>query len=131
MSMNILDRLLPSRALLRKIHLYLALGAGFLVALMGLTGSLSVYREEIDQLLNPDLIVEAPQDGRFQSLDRIMAAVHRAHPDRDGVWTLEMPSSPNSTITAWFDKPRETYFELYAPLILKRAVKNCQISVTD
>lgn len=116
--MNILDRLLPSRALLRKIHLYLALGAGFLVALMGLTGSLSVYREEIDRLLNPDLIIDAPQDSRYQSLDRIMTAVRRAHPDRDGVWTLEMPASPGGTITAWFDKPRESYFELYAPLMV-------------
>jgi uncharacterized iron-regulated membrane protein len=100
-----------------KVHLYLALTAGFFFALMGLTGSISVYREEIDALLNPQLVIEQPQ-GQYQSLDRIMAAVRQAHPDRYGAWTLEMPRSPHGMATAWYDKPRETYFELYAPLMV-------------
>ncbi|MDD1627659.1 MAG: PepSY domain-containing protein [Methylococcaceae bacterium] len=100
-----------------KAHLYLALSAGFLFALMGLSGSLSIYREELDGLLNPQLIIEEPQ-GKYQSLDRIMASVHAAHPNRYGSWTLEMPRSPQGMITAWYDKPTETFFELYAPLMV-------------
>lgn len=100
-----------------KVHLYLALIAGFFFALMGLTGSVSVYREELDELLNPRLVIEQPQ-GKYQSLDRIMAAVRQAHPDRHGAWTLEMPRSPHSMATAWYDKPQETFFELYAPLMV-------------
>ncbi len=84
---------------------------------MGLTGSISVYREELDQLLNPQLVIEQPS-GKRQSLDKIMAAVQAAHPNRLGSWTLEMPRSPHSMITVWYDKPRETFFELYAPLMV-------------
>jgi uncharacterized iron-regulated membrane protein len=108
---------LLNRAIWLKIHLYLALIAGFFFALMGLTGSISVYREELDELLNPKLVIDQPS-GKRQSLDKIMAAVQTAHPDRYGSWTLEMPRSPHSMITVWYDKPRETFFELYAPLMV-------------
>lgn len=111
-----LQRLLH-RATWLKIHLYLALIAGFFFALMGLTGSISVYREELDELLNPRLVIEQPA-GKRQSLDKIISAVQAAHPNRYGSWTLEMPRSAHGMITVWFDKPRETYFELYAPLMV-------------
>ncbi len=100
-----------------KLHLYLALSAGLIFALLGLTGSISVYREELDELLNPQLVIEQPQNS-YQSLDKIMASVKKAHPDRYGSWTLEMPRTPHSMMTAWYEKPRETYFELYAPLMV-------------
>jgi uncharacterized iron-regulated membrane protein len=108
---------LLNRTIWLKIHLYSALIAGFFFALMGLTGSISVYRQELDELLNPKLVIEQPS-GKRQSLDKIMAAVQTAHPDRYGSWTLEMPRSPHSMITVWYDKPRETFFELYAPLMV-------------
>lgn len=100
-----------------KIHLYLALIAGFFFALMGLTGSLSLYREELDQLLNPELVIEQPSAKR-QSLDKIMTAVYAAHPDRHGSWTLELPRSAHGMVTVWYDKPRETFFEFHAPLMV-------------
>ena len=115
--MQLSIRRLLNRAIWFKIHLYLALIAGFFFALMGLTGSLSVYREELDALLNPQLVIEQPS-GQRQSLDKIMAAVQTAHPNRYGSWTLEMPRSAHGMITVWYDKPRETFFELYAPLMV-------------
>ena len=111
-----IQRLL-TRSTWLKVHLYLALSAGFFFALMGLSGSLSIYREELDELLNPQLVIEEPQ-GKYQSLDRIMASVRAAHPNRYGSWTLEMPRSPHGMVTAWYDKPTETFFELYAPLMV-------------
>ena len=105
------------RATWLKIHLYLAIIAGFFFALMGLSGSLSIYREELDELLNPQLVIEEPQ-GIYQSLDRIMASVHAANPSRYGSWTLEMPRSRHGMITAWYEKPTETFFEMYAPLMV-------------
>ncbi len=42
-----------------KVHLYLALLVGFLFALIGLSGSINVYHEQIDALLNPALTIEA------------------------------------------------------------------------
>jgi uncharacterized iron-regulated membrane protein len=105
------------RAAWLKLHLLLALGAGFLFALLGLTGSLGIYREDIDALLNPRLAIDHPEGG-YQSLDKIIAAVRAAHPDRHGAWTLEMPRSPRGMVTVWFEKPRETYFKWYAPLMV-------------
>ncbi len=100
-----------------KVHVYLALSIGLFLALIGLTGSLSIYREEIDIFLNPQLMIERPQ-GKYQSLDKMIAAVKAVHPDRYGVWTLEMPRISSGMVTAWYDKPRETFFELYAPLMV-------------
>jgi uncharacterized iron-regulated membrane protein len=108
---------LPLRLIWLKVHLWLALSAGLFFVLIALTGSISVYREAIDEWVNPQLVIDNPQ-GEWQSLDRIMAAVRKVHPERYGAWTLEMPRTPHSMMTAWFDKPRETYFELYAPLMV-------------
>lgn len=99
------------------VHLFIALSLGFVFALIGFTGSVSVYREELDAFLNPELVIENPQ-GEYRSLDDIIAAVREAHPKRYGEWTLEMPTSPDRMVTVWFDKPTETFFERYAPLMV-------------
>jgi uncharacterized iron-regulated membrane protein len=100
-----------------KLHRCLALSAGLLFALMGLAGSLNVYREELDEFLNSELVIEEPQ-GRYQSLDRIMAAVRAAHPQRHGSWTLELPRSRSGPVTAWYETPAETRGKFYAPLMV-------------
>ncbi|HYE36094.1 PepSY-associated TM helix domain-containing protein [Methylocaldum sp.] len=107
----------PARNAWLKLHLYLALGIGFLFVLMGLSGSLSVYREELDELLNPRLVIEEPK-GEYLPLDRIMAALRVAHPNRYGAWILEMPRSRQGMITAWYEQPHETVGEFYAPLMV-------------
>lgn len=106
-----------TRALWLKCHIYLALIFGFFFALLGLTGALSVYREDIDLLLNPGLRVEANQTTPL-SLDIILDKVRKAHPDRHGAWTLELPHQAGGTITAWFDNPKESVDEFYAPLMV-------------
>ncbi|AMK79050.1 MULTISPECIES: PepSY-associated TM helix domain-containing protein [Methylomonas] len=98
-------------------HVYLALSLGLIFALIGLTGSLSIYREELDSLFNPHLQVDAPQTPAL-SPDKIAAAVRAAHPDRHGAWTLEMPRTPDGMITAWFEKPKESVDAFYAPLMV-------------
>lgn len=106
-----------TRAVWLECHVYLALLFGLFFALMGLTGSLSVYREEIDALLNPDLIVDQPRAEPL-SLDKILAQVRKQHPNRHGAWTLEMPRTERGTITAWFEKPAESVDAYYAPLMV-------------
>lgn len=106
-----------TRAVWLKVHVYLALSLGLLFALTGLSGSLNVYREELDELLNPQLVINPPK-GPMLGPDKIIAAVRNAHPNRHGVWTLEMPRTPQGVMTAWFEKPRETIDESYAPLMV-------------
>lgn len=106
-----------NRAIWLKCHLYLALVFGLLFSLIGLTGSLSVYREEIDSLLNPELMIQAQPDQAL-SLDKILAQVRKVHPNRHGAWTLEMPRTPDAPITVWFDNPKESVDSFYAPLMV-------------
>jgi uncharacterized iron-regulated membrane protein len=99
------------------LHRYLALSAGLLMAIIGLTGSVSLYRDTLDALFNPALTIEHSQ-ANYQSLDKILDAVKKAHPDRHGAWTLEMPDASHDTVTAWFEKPYETTGQIYAPLMV-------------
>ena len=112
----------PGERLLRrdywlKAHVGLALTFGLLFALLGLSGSLSIVRDDVDELLNPRLVVDNPGGERLP-LDKIMAAAQAAHPSRHGEWVLELPHSPRGMMTAWYEKPHETFGELYAPLMV-------------
>ena len=100
-----------------KLHFYLALLFGLLFSLQGLTGSLIIYRDQIDHWLMPHHTLE-PNQAQPLSLDQIIAAVRAAHPDRHGVWTLELPRSKHDVLLAWFEKPRETFGAFYAPLMV-------------
>lgn len=115
--MRLLTLLRLDRSTWLTLHLYLALSVGLFFAILGFSGSVSIYREEIDRLLNPDLVV-AQATGPLLSLDKIMLALRIEHPKRYGSWTLEMPQSPDGMITAWFDKPHETIDQRYAPLMV-------------
>ena len=99
------------------LHLVLALSVGFLFVLQGITGSINLFRDEIDQFLHPELIV-TPEPHPPLSLDQILSIVRSAEPERNGVWTLELPRSPQQALVAWFEKPRETVGEFYAPYML-------------
>lgn len=99
------------------LHLYLALIFGFLFAILGFTGSVSIYREELDRFFNSELVIDQPR-AQLQSLDKVMLALRIEHPKRYGTWTLELPRSRDGMITAWFDKPHETIDALYAPLMV-------------
>jgi len=115
MSFNLPRNLL--RKIWRQSHVFLALAVGLLFVLQGITGSFSVYREELDKLFNPELHVEAKAN-QFLPLDTILAEIRKAHPDRHGSWVLEMPVSPDGALTAWFEKPRESVDLWYAPLMV-------------
>jgi uncharacterized iron-regulated membrane protein len=81
---------LVRRKLWLKIHLWLGLCVGAAWVIVGLTGSINVFRWDIDEWLNPKLIVANPR-ATTQSLDSILETLHAAHPERTGTWSLEMP----------------------------------------
>lgn len=110
-------RVLALRRVWLRVHRLLALGVGFLFALMGLTGSLNVFGPELDRWLNPDLRVAA--EGRAQRpMNELVAAIKSAHPRRYGAWTLMMPGGDGGVVTAWYERPVETDGEFYAPLMV-------------
>jgi len=100
-----------------KFHSLIGLTVGLLFSLIGITGSLSIYHDELDELFNP-LLKNQSNTGPTLPLDTIMASVRFAHPSRHGEWILEMPRTPHGMLTAWYEKPHETFGEYYAPLMV-------------
>ncbi len=58
--------------------------AGTIIVVVSLTGTILVYRDEIDQALNPELF-NAPAQGKKLSFQQITEQLKRDHPD----WKLE------------------------------------------
>ncbi len=63
-------------------HLILGGFAGFIIAIVGLSGSILVFREEIDRALNPALFKVLEQQHRL-SFAEIIPAVKKNHPELD------------------------------------------------
>jgi uncharacterized iron-regulated membrane protein len=84
-----------------KIHLYLGLTVGLLFALMGLTGSLMVFGEEIDAAFNPGLLHVAPQENKadFQTVE---TAVKNSFPDGK-IYRIKMPRGPGEVYEFWMN----------------------------
>lgn len=65
------------------VHLYLGLSAGLLLAVVGLTGGLLVFYQELQEVLNPELSIVSlpdPAQRQLRSLDDIVAAAENAKP---------------------------------------------------
>ncbi|OAI06308.1 PepSY-associated TM helix domain-containing protein [Methylomonas methanica] len=99
------------------VHLYIGLSLGLIVAMVGLTGSLLVFYIDLDEWLNPQLIISESSTQR-QSYEDIFQALRRAEPARQRGWRLEIPDDPQRAITARYYKPQETAHHGFAPLML-------------
>ncbi|MFT4032281.1 MAG: PepSY-associated TM helix domain-containing protein [Siphonobacter sp.] len=62
-----------------KWHLYLGIGAGLIVSIIGLTGSILVFQDEIDEALNPDLFVVLRQQRKLP-FDEIIPILQHKYP---------------------------------------------------
>lgn len=80
------------RSFIRRVHLWLGLGAGALFVLMGLTGSFLVFYQAIDAALHPEVRIQAtgPAPGWGSPVwDQALATVRAQWPDRPGPWRFE------------------------------------------
>jgi uncharacterized iron-regulated membrane protein len=68
------------RKLWLKVHLWLGLSLGLILAVIGLTGSVLVFWREIDQALNSSLYQASASAGPIKSIDEMMAAAESAAP---------------------------------------------------
>ena len=73
---------------MRRVHLWLGLSAGVLLALTGLTGSLLVFYPEIDTLIHAQ--DRAVPDVRPQSWAAVDKGLRSEFPDRGGAWRIEI-----------------------------------------
>jgi uncharacterized iron-regulated membrane protein len=96
------------RKLWLSVHLWLGLILGFFLAVFGVTGSILVFYEEIDNILNADLrIVQAPQQGEsaYHSLAEIQAAAVAAMPPQAKLKFVNYPADAASSYRLGFIIP--------------------------
>lgn len=85
------------RTVLRKIHLYIALWLGALLALAGVTGSLLVYKHAIDKWLNADMMqVEA--QGAYQPFLDLIEVANQVSPIKDPPHHLFLPEEKDDVL---------------------------------
>jgi len=84
------------------VHLWVGLSLGLLAAVIGVTGSLLVFRHEIDSRLAPALLRVEPV-GYAQPPEAMLAAVERAYPE-ERVQHLMMPPGPTDAAEFWMRK---------------------------
>lgn len=95
------------RRLFTLLHRWVGIGAGAVVALIGLTGSTLVFRAEIDRALNPELLVVAPGAERLP-VSTLVEAAAAAYP-ADTAWRLRMPLEPDASLEVWMNAAPDRY----------------------
>lgn len=106
------------RKLIFDIHLWVGLTVGLLLVMAGLTGSILVFDEEIDAVLNPGLLSVTPGEERAP-LQRVVASVAAAYPEHP-VSYIRMPRGPSETyeVTTAGTDPLEIFVDPYRGTIL-------------
>ena len=82
-----------TRTIIRTVHRWLGLMLGGLLVATAGSGTLLVFRHEIDRAIDPHLYRATP--GRDVGLDRVYTSVEQVFPGR-AVATVECPSMPRA-----------------------------------
>jgi uncharacterized iron-regulated membrane protein len=101
-----------------QIHLYTGLLIGALITLSGLTGSLLVFGQELDEALNPNLLCVSPQ-GEPVSIQMVIDAVRQNYPTHD-LKRIKLPQDIQSTyeVRLNFGERVKVYIDPYTNQIL-------------
>ena len=99
------------------VHCYIGLWLGLLLAVIGLTGSILVFYIELDEWLNPNLVIEQTGSERL-SYQQLWQNLKASESSRPNGWRFEIPDHPNRAITARYYKPQETSHHGFAPLMV-------------
>ena len=86
-----------ARKLFNDIHLWLGIGAGLILFVVCLTGTILAFAEEIKQALNPELYkVEVPEGGKKLSLEQISEKVSEQLPEGGQIFHIYIPNDANA-----------------------------------
>ena len=98
-----------ARRIVYYVHLSLGLGAGGLIALIGLTGSAIVFGPELDRWLNPHLLTVVPH-GEPISLQAALMAARQAYPERHPLLVSVPESSDKLYMVRMHAEPDQEFF---------------------
>lgn len=99
------------KKLLWKIHNWVGLYAGLMIAFLSLTGAAALFRPEVDQLLNPQLTKVQPSPQRA-SLSKAVKEVLEMHPDKY-LFEVELP---REHLDSWNIRLRPNEAEEFNPM---------------
>ncbi|MFN4005574.1 MAG: PepSY-associated TM helix domain-containing protein [Hylemonella sp.] len=117
------------RRLWLQVHGVLGLLLGLPLVLMGLTGSVLVYYNEIDRALNPSIRPLAVAHPPI-SLAQVQQSLWQAEPQRDGSWRVELPLSHDAALTARYYQPAQRQGRFFAPLMLTLDPASLEVTST-
>ena len=103
-----LTQLKHRRKLWLNVHLWLGLGLGLFLSLLGMTGSILVFYDEIDKALNAELMqVNAPPQGEaaFKPFADIMAAANTVLPTTATIDFVTFPSDAKASYVFSYLRP--------------------------
>lgn len=112
-------RLRTWRRLWLDVHLYLGLFVGALLVVFGLTGSILVFWQEIDEWLNPALLtVVIPAgslDGElgYRPLGEILAAAEQAAPPGSRVTQIYGPGHSEGVMAVYVEQPSKAWARIF------------------
>ncbi len=106
-----------ARRLWLNVHLSLGITVGVLFALLGLTGSVLTFYQEIDRTLNAE-IRPSGSPNKPPSIQAIADRIKHNYPDRKKSWRIEMPMSADAPIALRYYRPHETAGKTFAPLMV-------------
>ncbi|HEX8491953.1 MAG TPA: PepSY-associated TM helix domain-containing protein [Pyrinomonadaceae bacterium] len=107
------------RKLIFKAHMYVGLCVGLLLALMGLTGSMLVFGDELDVFLNPSLLSVEPRGERV-SIEDVLKSVRQAYPS-EKVARIRFPHEREGTYELCFEAKTDArcvYVDPYSAAVL-------------
>lgn len=105
-----LESLKRRRKLWLSVHLYLGLGAGAVLLVIALTGSVLTFWQEIDRWLNPELSLVNPADTKqeLKPMHEIIAAATAAMPANATLSFAYPPHFPEMAYFFFYDVPAST-----------------------
>lgn len=107
------------RQLIFKAHMYVGLCVGLLLALMGLTGSMLVFGDELDEFLNPALL-SVEQRGERVSIEDVLKSVRQTYPS-EKVARIRFPHDREGTYELCFEAKTDArcvYVDPYSAAVL-------------
>lgn len=110
------NRMRTWRSLLVQVHLYLGLLIGALLVVFGLTGSILVFWQEIDDWLNPALLtVEVPPSGQdaYRPLDELLAAALQEAPPGSRVTQLYGAPTRERVVAVYVEHPSKAWARIF------------------
>src|SRR5438445_207975 len=106
------------RRLVFNFHLYAGLAAGLFLVLSGLTGSMIVFREEIEELMHPELLETVVRDEQVP-VQKVVDTARQAYP-QDKLLSIRMPRAPQQTYLLKMNSPHDlfVYVDPYSGALL-------------